>query len=281
MPIDPVLTQSFVDNPREFLDKRYVKVRNQASLAATSTWTTLGGGPAASKALGSVIGNLQLAAVNVTADDCLVITSIGMGPLPTCYVGIEKVDGKPDFFDAVISPNLLPGYQEIFFLPARVNQITAIVLPQNAGPDVVMTDPLTGCTVYFGTIGASQALCHANALAVVDAHKNQYMKSLKNTLSAGGGGVAVFTNQQKLKKGTYRADITALVTQAEADKVNRGRTIVAAQGNWYTTVVAIRSSGSWSAFYQNYASVKSTRTGLKRVLMGKESHKSRVNVTPL
>lgn len=271
MPIDAVATDQLKDDPEGFLRSHFVKIADYGPIGQAATWQPMGGGAAAKKLLNGTIGTMALGAVPITADDCLEVVSISGRNPPTCYLGLEAHDEKPNYYLARLSPNKQPGYRRVLYLPARANQITLLTLPAVGGPDLMFTDPLTGCTIYSGTLAGQQVVCHANALALVQADSNNYMKNLKNAIPG-------FAKTASLKKGVYRADFTALEQSALAAKQAMGRVDVVATASQYTTVVGVRVGGHWRVFSQNYAEVESTRTGVRRILMGAESHKARINL---
>ncbi|MGQ0649010.1 MAG: hypothetical protein ACT4P7_15755, partial [Gemmatimonadaceae bacterium] len=271
MPIDAAATDRLKDDPQHFLRDHFVKVAGYGTIGPAATWQALGGGAVAPKLFAGTIATMTLGTVPVTADDCLEVLTIGGRAPPTCYIGLEPDAVKPDYFLGQVRPDKQPGYRRVLYLPARANQITLLKLPAAGGPDLMFTDPLTGCTVYFGTIGPQEVVCHANGLALIGADSNNYMKGLKNAIPG-------FARTASLKKGEYRAHQAQLQQTAQTDKQAMGRANVVAQITNYTTVCGVRVGGHWRIFYQDYADVQSTRTGLKAKVMGATSRKARVGL---
>ena len=275
MPINAAATDRLKNDPEAFLRTNFVKIANNGTIGPAATWQAAGGGAAALKMLGNTIATMTLGAVPVTANDCLEVTAISGRTPPTCYIGLEADDAKPGYWAGRVSPDKQPGCRRVLYLPARANQITFLRLPLAGGPDLMFTDPLTGCTVYFGTLGGQEVVCHANALALVGADSNTYMKGLKNAIPG-------FAKTASLKKGEYRDDQQQLVQQARAEQRSLGRATVVAQATNYTTVFGVRVGGHWRIFFQDYADVKSARTGLKAMVLGADSrHEARINTTQL
>ena len=271
MPIDGAATDRLKDDPQAFLRANFVKIANNGSIGPAATWQAAGGGAVAGKSLDNTIATLTLGAVPVTANDCLEVTAISGRTPPTCYLGLEPDDTKPGYWAARVRPDKQPGHRRVLYLPARANQITLLRLPVAGGPDLMFTDPLTGCAVYFGTLGGQEVVCHANALALVGADSSTYMKSLKNAIPG-------FAKTASLKKDEYRTDQQQLVQRARAEKRSMGRANVVAQATNYTTVFGVRVGGHWRIFYQDYADVKSARTGLKAMVMGADNrHEARIS----
>lgn len=277
MPVDPVKTQRFVHDPDAFTDKNFVQIRGQAGLAATSVWQAVGGGAVEDRHYGAMAGSIALAATHVKRKDCLRIVSIGGRTRPICYVGLEAGNAifVPDasFYEARVSALFVPGYQRVLFLPARANQITFIHLPTAGGPDVVMTDALTGCTICVGTIGGTQVLSHANAYVLPANESQQYMRALITKLVESTG----MTIAASLTKGKYVVDRATLGQSARQAKIDLGRATVNAQVHDATTVFGVRANGVWSIHYMNHAVVDSTRTGAAAFFKGASSHKARVS----
>jgi len=273
MAIDAAATDRLKNDPQGFLRTNFVKIAGYGSIGPAATWQTAGGGAVAGKNLDGTIATLTLGAVPVTANDCIEVTAISGRTPPTCYLGLEPDDTKPGYWAARVSPDKQPGYRRVLYLPARANQIALLRLPTAGGPDVMFTDPLTGCTVYFGTIAGQEVVCHANALALVGADSAHYMKSLKNAIPG-------FTKTASLKKGEYRADQQQLVDTARANMKSMGRATIVAQATAYTTVFGVRVGGHWRIFYQDYAELKSERTGLKKIAFGVDSrYEARISTT--
>jgi hypothetical protein len=269
--IDAAETDKLKDDPESFLREHFVKVVDYGTLQTASTWQALGGGAVARKYLGSVEGTLTLGAVPISADDCLEITAIQGRTPPTCYVGLEREPTKPNYYLARVRPDKQPGYRRVLYLSARANRITLLTLPTAGGPDLMFTDPLTGCAIYFGTVAGQEVVCHVNALALTAADSNQYMKNLKNAVPG-------FAKSASLKKGEYRGTAQALEQSARVAKQSMGRISVVAEASDYTTVLGVRVGGHWRIFYQAYADVMSTRTGIKKLVMGANSHKARIRL---
>jgi hypothetical protein len=275
MAIDAAATDRLKNDPQAFLRENFVKIAGNGTIGPASTWQAAGGGAVAHKALGNTKATMTLGAVPVTLDDCLEVTAISGRTPPTCYLGLEPdlTDKKPGYWSGRVSPDKQPGCRRVLYLPARVNQITLLRLPTANGPDLMFTDPLTGCTVYFGTIGGQEAVCHANALALVGADSNTYMKNLKNTIPG-------FAKTASLKKDAYRADQQQLVDTAHVALSSLGRANIVAQATGYTTVFGVRVGGHWRIFFQDYADVKSSRSGLKAMIMGADPrHEARISTT--
>jgi len=261
MPIDAVATDLLKHDPEAFLRDNYVKIKGYNTIGPASTWQALGGGAVAGKHLGSKVAEFNLGDLPVTADDCIEVTSIGGRNPPTCYLGLEPEGTKPRFWHAQVRPDKQPGYRRVLYLPARANQIAVLTLPAAGGPDVMFTDPLTGCTVYFGVIAGQEVVCHANALALVATDRKAYMKGLKNAIPG-------FAKTASLKKDEYFADQQALARAARKSESSVWRAKVVAQVNGYTTAFGVRVGGHWRIFYQDYADVKSSRAALTAKVMG-------------
>ncbi len=138
-----------------------------------------GGRSSRQEHLENQIAAFDLNGVPITPDDCLEVTAISHRNPPTCYLALElyagspyiPTDRKPDYYDAWVRPDQQGGYFPVLYLPARANQITLLALPAAGGPDLMFTDPLTGCKIYTGTVNGQQVVCHANALTL-DAANN-------------------------------------------------------------------------------------------------------------
>ena len=182
MATDAAATDRLKDDPQVFLRENFVKIWNYGSIGPAATWRPAGGGAVADKILDFTRATMTLGAVPVTANDCLEVTAISGRTPPTCYLGLERDDTKPSFWGAFVRPDKQPGHRRVLYLPARANQITFLTLPAAGGPDLMFTDPLTGCAIYSGTLGGQEVVCHANALALVAADSKAYMKTLKNTI---------------------------------------------------------------------------------------------------
>lgn len=276
MAIDAAATDKLKAAPEEFLREHFVKVADYGTIPPATTWRALGGGAVAKKMLttddGSTpIGKLSLGGVAISANDCIEVTAIAGRTPPTCYLGLEAEPGKPNYFNARVRPDKQPGYRRVLYLPARANQISVLVLPAAGGPDLVFTDPLTGCTVYYGRMGGQEVVCHANGLALTATDSDAYMDNLRTAIPG-------FAETGSLKKGAYRANAQALEQRARAAKQSLGRTNVVATASQYTTVLGVRVGGHWRLFCHTYADVKSTRTGVSRLVMGADSHKPRVDL---
>jgi hypothetical protein len=271
MAIDAAATDALKNDPETFLRQHFVKIANYGSIGPAATWQAMGGGLVAKKGLDNTVATMNLGAVPITADDCIEVTAIqGRNP-PTCYLGLEAEDGKPNYYRGEVRPDKQPGYRRVLYLPARANQISLLTLPAAGGPDLMFTDPLTGCSIYFGTIGGNEVVCHANGLALTATDANTYMKNLKNAIPG-------FAKTASLKKTEYRDTFDALEQSARVAKQNLGRVNVVAHASQYTTVLGVRVAGHWRIFYQNYAGVASTRTGIKKLVMGADSKKARVGL---
>jgi hypothetical protein len=278
MPVDVVMTQRFVSDPDAFTDKNFVKVRGQMLLSPLLTWEPLGGGVVVDKTRNNVRASISANAMSMVVQqkDCLRIKAIGERPRPTCYVGLEAPQiGTPavQFYDAHLAGTFTPGYQRIFFLPSRANQLTFIGLPPDEGPSVVMTDALTGCAITVGTINGTQVLCHANAVAIRSNESFEYMHRLVAQLVAQTGMVITAS----LTKDTYYANRESLEDRARHAKLDLGRTTVDAEAETRTSVFGFRANGVWSFRYLNHATVDSTRTGAAAFFKGSNSHKALVS----
>jgi hypothetical protein len=270
MAIDAAATDRLKNDPQRFLRDNFAKISDYGTIGPAATWQALGGGAVAKKTLDNTIATMNLGAVPITANDCIEVLTIGGRNPPTCYLGLEADAALPNYWLARVRPDKQAGHRRVLYLPARANQIALLTLPAAGGPDLMFTDPLTGCAIYFGTIGGQEVVCHANALALAAADAANYMKALKNAIPG-------FAKTASLKKGEYRADQAQLQTAAALAKTSMGRANVVAQSRAYTTVFGVRVGGHWRIFFQDYANVKSTRTGLKGVLMGTDSDKARIS----
>jgi hypothetical protein len=265
MAIDAAATDRLKNDPETFLRDNFVKIAGYGTIGPAAAWRALGGGGVAGKNLDNRIAKLTLGDVPITADDCIEVTSIGGRTPPTCYLGLEPEATKPKYWKADVRPDKQPGYRRVLYLPARANQIAVLTLPAAGGPDLMFTDPLTGCAIYFGTVAGQEVVCHANALALVGTDSKTYMKGLKNAIPG-------FAKTASLKKEEYRADQQALVKAARKAEESIWRTKVVAQATNYTTVFGVRVGGHWRIYYQDYADVKSSRVAVAAAIKGKDDH---------
>jgi hypothetical protein len=277
MPPDAAAATKFANDPLAFLQKNYFYVRGQQTLNPTRKGK--GGIAWKNKYLGGVKNTYALndPKVNITNQDLVTVTAAGQQP-PTAYVGFEAQTEKHKW-EARVQADQEAARTKVYFLNASANQICVIKLPTQGGPNVVLTDPLTGCSVFVAKDGNTTLFCHANALALTEGEALDYMENLYQGFTDGTDIQLV----AKLTKETYEQAKVAIETKGRADKHKLGRTQIDTQVEQMTNVVGIRKNQNWKFYYQVALTLDSVRTGFTGVVKdifkwSLKSHKFRIAV---
>lgn len=281
MPFDAIATAQLGNNPQAFLNNNYCRIAGQGAL--TNTYVSKNAAPVATKILGGAAGNIAHGhmSLNITDSDCKEITDIGGCGAPRAFIGLDQQ--APRNFIARIQNNTDAQHPlEINFLPAQANQIARLQLPGMGAPSIIMTDALTGCTVYTSDSGVLEYVYHANALAVAPGLNDAgriYMRDLFRHFVNGTPQAAV----KMFDRPFYFNDLNNWEAQVRLAKQNLGR----AAGTIHTTpeprfnVIGIRTGPNWQFYYQIATVVSSVRTGVSGFFKGTQSSKFKVSLQQL
>lgn len=278
MAVDAGAAQRFRNNPLDFLQKNYFYVRGQGLLNPVRK--KKGGGDASRKILDGKRAEYDLnhPKVRIVNNDLVTVQGGGNRPFKA-FVEFETTQ-EPNSYYAMATAERRGV--EVYFCSASANQISCLELPASGGPDIVLTDPLSGCSVFVTDMGGGRrGIFHANALALKDEFTIQYMDDLFDAFVEG-------TSHQplnRLDKNHYRRGLNLIEQWANEDKQALGRTSITTQQSSYTNVVGIRTSGVWTFYWQIACTVDSERTGfmggVKNLFKGRNSHKYRIYLVEL
>jgi len=271
MAFDALATTAFGNDPTAFLERNFVVPRGHTNLHGHTTKVGRNGVAPRDKILSAGIpfGALKL---RVSDADTITVTSIGNRNRATAYIGLfELEEGR---YEARISLHQAPNAPlKVFYLPSAANQILAVRLPDVGGPSICLTDPLSGCTIFTTTLGNDAWMFHANAHAVRNgAHDppRRYMRDLFRHFTS----ASLHQPVKMFDRPMYEPDQAAWVNAWVADKVDRGRDPQEVESYPQSfTVFGVRTAGVWRFYYQKGLVLDSKRTGLKRLLRGRDSHK--------
>lgn len=274
MPFDASATQKFRNDPKGFMDKNYVRVYGQGNLTKAREGKT-----GAAWAMKVLANNTALNAVNIGNADCVTVTGIGGRDSPKCFVGLFKEDDRQ--YRARVQDNQDEEHPlEVYFLPASANQIVGMRL-RNDGPNIFLTDPISGCSIFATDLGQQHWVFHANAHGIAPGENDGpriYMRNLFRRWIQG-------TNHDLTHyfDRPYYVDKTNLWMESwknKKEKMGRNKSQMQTSLQHFG-VFGIRTAGRWERYWQAAFLLESTRTGLKAFFRGAESKKFKIGVAEL
>lgn len=282
MAFDAIATNQLANNPMAFLATNYVRASGVGGL--TKVFAAKNAAIPAQKILGGTVGTIAYGhpSLAITDSDCNEITGIGGRGLPTAYIGLDRQADR-DFLARIQDAQDATHPLLVYFLPAAANQISRLQIPGIGGPSLIMTDPLSGCTIFTSDSGVLEYVYHANGLAVapgLNDARRIYMRDLFRHYVMGTPQAAV----RMFDMPFYANDLTLFEANWRANKAAYGRALATintvSQGGF--NVFGIRGGGpAWTFHYQMATTVSSVRTGVKAFFKGAQSRKFKVSFQPL